>query len=48
MAQIHNFVAELPKGYQTQVGERGARLSGSRRGGWALPGHSIIILMSLY
>ena len=31
MAQIHNFVAELPKGYQTQVGERGARLSGGQR-----------------
>jgi ABC-type multidrug transport system fused ATPase/permease subunit len=31
MAQIHDFVAALPEGYLTKVGERGARLSGGQR-----------------
>ena len=30
-AQIHEFVAGLPKGYETVIGEQGARLSGGER-----------------
>jgi ATP-binding cassette subfamily B protein len=30
-AQIHAFVASLPDGYQTQVGERGLKLSGGEK-----------------
>jgi ATP-binding cassette subfamily B protein len=30
-ANIHNFIAELPHGYDTVVGERGYRLSGGER-----------------
>jgi ABC-type multidrug transport system fused ATPase/permease subunit len=31
LAQIHDFIAGLPEGYQTGTGERGVRLSGGQR-----------------
>jgi ATP-binding cassette subfamily B protein len=30
-AQIHDFIASLPEGYDTQVGERGLKLSGGEK-----------------
>ena len=31
MAEIHDAVQRMPKGYQTQVGERGLKLSGGEK-----------------
>ena len=31
MAQLHDFILSLPKGYDTQVGERGLKLSGGEK-----------------
>jgi ATP-binding cassette subfamily B protein len=31
LAQIHDFIESLPQGYQTQVGERGLKLSGGEK-----------------
>lgn len=31
MASLHDFIAQLPNGYETGVGERGMRLSGGQR-----------------
>jgi ATP-binding cassette subfamily B protein len=31
MASAHNFIVQLPQGYDTPVGERGVKLSGGQR-----------------
>ena len=31
MANIHDFIASLPEGYRTRVGDRGCQLSGGQK-----------------
>ena len=31
MAELHDVISQWPKGYQTQVGERGLKLSGGEK-----------------
>ena len=38
LARIADFVAQLPDGYDTKVGERGLKLSGGENSGWQLRG----------
>jgi len=38
LAEIHDFVNDLPQGYQTEIGERGVGLSGVSGSAWPLPG----------
>jgi len=35
-AQLDGFIAQLPDGYETSVGERGLKLSGGENNGWRL------------
>lgn len=39
-ANIHDYIMTLPNGYDTNIGERGVRLSGARNSGCPLPVYS--------
>merc|ERR1719266_3288815 len=39
MANIHSFIASLPQGYDTRVGEKVTQLSGGQSSVWPLLGH---------
>jgi ATP-binding cassette subfamily B protein len=36
-AQLEDFIARLPDGWETRVGERGLKLSGARSSAWRSP-----------
>ena len=36
-ALAHDFIMAMPKGYQTELGDRGERLSGGSASAWPLP-----------
>lgn len=39
-ANAHDFIMQLPQGYDTEVGERGSSYPAGRSSGWRLPGCS--------
>ena len=46
MADIHDTILKFPKGYETQVGERGLKLSGNNLElGLKLSGNKLVIFL---